>query len=142
MRYKTLCIALFMVTGIEATTLTLDDKVLNGNWHLRKLDGKEVRKARAIVEFSTKEMRIQGFDSCNRIDGLLKKDSEYSATVPLIRATRMACRTTTQRWVSKKLHKTLKEGFHIKKETKHGVDGITLKSENHELFFKKMDRKL
>ncbi|CAA6828325.1 MAG: Unknown protein [uncultured Sulfurovum sp.] len=142
MIYKILFITLLILTHTEAKTLTLDNKVLNGNWHLRVLDGKEVREARAIVEFSTKQMRMQGFDSCNRIGGLLKRYSKYSATIPIIRSTRMACRTKTQQWVSKKLHKALKEGFYIETENKYGVDGITLKSANHELFFKKMDRKL
>ena len=104
------------------------------------MDGMEVRKARAIVEFSTKQMRIQGFDSCNRIDGHLQTTSKYSANIPMIRSTRMACRTKMQNWVSKKLHEAFKEGFYITKEKKYGVLGVTLKSPSHELFFRKMGK--
>jgi heat shock protein HslJ len=141
MPYKMLFISLLITSTLSATTLTLDDKQLNGNWHLRVIDGMEVRKARAIVEFSTQQMRIQGFDSCNRIDGKLHISSKYSASIPMIRSTRMACRTKIQNWVSKKLHEALKEGFYMKKETKYGVLGVTLKSASHELFFRKMGKK-
>ena len=44
-------------------------------------------------------------------------------------------------WVSKRLHETLKEGFTVKEEKRYGVEGITIKSEKHELFFKQMERK-
>ena len=141
MPYKTLFISLLISSSLSATTLTLDNKLLNGNWHLRVMDGMEVRKARAIVEFSTQQMRIQGFDSCNRIDGVLKTNSKYSANIPMIRSTRMACRTKMQNWVSKKLHEAFKEGFYITKEKKYGVLGVTLKSPSHELFFRKMGKK-
>jgi len=79
MSYKTLFFTLLIGSHLEATTLTLNNKLLNGNWHLRVIDGMEVRKARAIVEFSTTQMRIQGFDSCNRIAGNLQANSKYSA---------------------------------------------------------------
>ena len=141
MKYKILFILLYLFSNLEATTLTLNNKLLNGNWHLRVMDGMEVRKARAIVEFSTKQMRIQGFDSCNRINGLLKLNSKYSANIPTILTTRMACRTHIQKLVSSNLHEALKEGFYIKKEKKYGVHGVTLKSPSHKLFFKKMKRK-
>jgi heat shock protein HslJ len=106
------------------------------------MDGMEVRKARAIIEFNTQQMRIEGFDSCNRIDGELQTTSKYSVNIPMIRSTRMACRTKMQNWVSKKLHEALKEGFYISKERKYGVEGITLKSLSHELFFRKMGKEI
>ena len=113
---------------------------LDGAWHLRVMDGKEVRKARAILDFNMEKMKLSGFDSCNRIGGNLIKNSETNITVPILRVTRMACRNHIHRWVSQRLHKILKEGYSIVKEKKYGIEGITLKSPSHELFFKRMQR--
>jgi len=112
----------------------------NGNWHLRVMDGMEVRKARAILNFNIDKMELSGFDSCNRIGGTLLQTSENNISVPILRVTRMACRQSIHQWVSKRLHETLKEGFSIKVEQKYGVQGITLKSPSHELFLKRMQR--
>ena len=113
---------------------------LNGAWHLRVMDGMEVRKARAILDFNMDKMKLSGFDACNRIGGRLVKNAEHNMTTPMLMSTKMACRGKIFNWVSKRLHETLKEGFDIKEEKKYGVKGITLKSPSHELFFKKMER--
>jgi heat shock protein HslJ len=119
----------------ETKTIDLDD--LNGNWHLRVMDGMEVRKARAILDFDTKKMKLSGFDGCNRISGTLKKNSDTSMSSQLA-STRMACRQNIHRYVSKRLHESVSEGFSITEATRYGVDGITLKSPSHDLFFKRM----
>ena len=119
----------------ETKTIDLDD--LNGNWHLRVMDGKEVRKARAILDFDTKKMTLNGFDGCNRISGTLtiNNDTNFSSK---LRSTRMACRQNIHRYVSKRLHETVSEEFSINEDKKYGVDGITIKSAKHELFFGRM----
>jgi len=119
----------------ESQTIDLDD--LNGNWHLRIMDGMEVRKARAILDFDTKKMKLSGFDGCNRISGILKKNSDTNMSSQLA-STRMACRGSIQSYVSKRLHKTVSEGFSITEATRYGVNGITIKSSSHNLFFKRM----
>ena len=113
---------------------------LNGNWHLRVMDGMEVRKARAILDFDMDKMTLSGFDACNRIGGSLVKNSDTNMTTPMLMSTKMGCRGKIHNWVSKRLHVLLKEGFNIKEEKKYGVEGITLKSPSHELFFKRMER--
>jgi len=119
-----------------------DMSQFNGAWHLRVLDGMEVRKARAIVDFTfnDKQSKFSGFDSCNRIVGMLKATSDTTLSIPAISSTRMACRGKIHRWVSKRVQKTLGENFSIKEEEKHGLKGITIKSPTHELFFKRMQR--
>jgi len=119
---------------------TIDMNKLNGNWHLRVMDGMEVRKARAILDFDIEKMKLSGFDGCNRIGGVLKKNSDTNMTTPMLMITRMACREAIHNYVSKRLDETLKEGFSVTEDTKYGVDGITLKSPNHELFFKRMGK--
>ena len=129
--------------ALLTTTLlseTIDYSTLNGNWHLRVMDGMEVRKARAILDFDMEKMKLSGFDACNRIGGTLVKNSDTNMTTPMLISTKMACRDNIHNWVSQRLHITLKEGFSIKEEKKYGVEGITLKSPSHELFFKKMGR--
>ncbi len=117
-----------------------DLKKVDGTWHLRVMDGMEVRKARAILEFDIEKMKLSGFDGCNRIGGALQKNSDTNITVPMMMATKMACRESIHNWVSKRLHETVQEGFSITEEEKYGVEGITIKSPTHELFFKKMGR--
>ncbi len=115
---------------------------LNGAWHLRIMDGMEVRKARAILDFdiNINKTILSGFDGCNRIEGTIQKKSAVNLNVPLLISTKMACREPIHRWVSKRLHQALNEGFSIKEEEKYNIVGITLKSAHHELFFKKMQR--
>ena len=122
---------------LSAQTKTIDLNKLNGNWHLRIMDGKEVRKARAILDFDAEHMMLNGFDGCNRISGALKINSDTSMSSQLS-ATKMECRQSIHRYVSKRLHKTMKEGFSITEAIKNGVKGITIKSSHHELFFKWM----
>jgi heat shock protein HslJ len=132
-----LLIAIFSIQ-ISANNITvenLDD--INGNWHLRVMDGKEVRKARAILDFHAEKMILNGFDSCNRISGTLKTDNNNTFSSTLM-TTRMACRQSIHSYVSKRLHETISEGFTITENRRYGVDGITLKSKRHDLFFKKM----
>ena len=128
---------MFTILHTQASTAN----ELDGTWHLRAMDGMEVRKARALLEFNMEEMKLSGFDACNRIGGTLVKHTETNTTVPMLRSTRMACRQKIHSWVSKRLHETLKEGFSIKEEKRYGIEGITLKSPSHELFFKRMGRK-
>ena len=128
----------FFTTVISAETISVDDlSDLNGNWHLRAMDGHEVRKARAILDFHAQQMTINGFDSCNRISGTLKVNGKSTFSAKLS-STRMACRQSIHRYVSKRFHAAINEGFTITEGTRYGIDGITLKSKNHDLFFKKM----
>ncbi|MEA2046972.1 MAG: META domain-containing protein [Campylobacterota bacterium] len=117
----------------------VDLNSVSGNWHLRVMDGMEVRKARAIVEFIAPKMQLSGFDGCNRITGTLTPTANNTLSTKLM-STRMACREPIHSYVSQRLHQALNEGFEIKKEKKYGIEGITLKSATHELFFKKMQR--
>ena len=125
------------ITTIQADTDHIDLSKLDGNWHLRIMDGMEVRKARAILDFNSQKMQISGFDACNQISGTLIKDSNLSMSSQL-KATRMACRQPIHKYVSQRLHETMEEGFNITETSRNGVDGITLKSAKHELFFGKM----
>ena len=126
---------------LSAGTITVDDlSDLNGNWHLRAMDGKEVRKARAILDIHGEQMIVNGFDGCNSIYGVLKAHDKITFSTTL-KTTRMACRQSIHRYVSKRLHETVREGFTITEVKRYGVEGITLKSKNHDLFFKKMEMK-
>jgi len=136
--FKKISLILVTVTTLYTQTLTANN--IDGAWHLRVMDGKEVRKARAILDFDMEKMKLSGFDACNRIGGILVKQTKNSTSVPMLMSTKMACRNNIHNWVSKRLQLTLKEGFTIKKERKYGVHGITLKSPSHELFFKRMER--
>jgi len=137
MQTKALLILLLTTATLWAENIDLEK--LSGSWHLRVLDGGEVRKARAILDFDAKKMKLSGFDGCNRITGNLIKDTQQHLSAQLI-STRMACRENIHRYVSKRLQETVSEGFSIKEEKKYGVEGITLKSATHELFFKRMER--
>ena len=139
MQTKALLILLLTTATLWAENIDLEK--LSGSWHLRVLDGGEVRKARAILDFDAKKMKLDGFDGCNRISGNLVKDTQQHLSAQLI-STRMACRENIHRYVSKRLQETVSEGFSIKEEKKYGVEGITLKSATHELFFKRMEREI
>ena len=136
--FKNTSFILVTMTTLYTQTVTAND--FNGAWHLRVMDGMEVRKARAILDFNMESMKLSGFDACNRIGGALQKNSNTNMTTPMLMSTKMACRENIHNWVSKRLHITLKEGFSMKEEKKYGVDGMTLKSPSHELFFKRMER--
>ncbi|MDM5271970.1 META domain-containing protein [Sulfurovum sp. zt1-1] len=110
----------------------------NGNWHIRVMDGKDIRQARAILDLDLDDMKLSGFDACNQMNGILIKHNEENISVPALMTTRMGCRETLHTWVSVRLHQLLKEGFSIKEEEKYGIEGVTIKSPNHELFLKKM----
>ena len=143
MLYKKIVIVGILITlataNLTAKIQTIDLDDLNGNWHLRVMDGMEVRKARAILDFDTEKMKLSGFDGCNRISGTLTKTTDTNMTSKLS-STRMECRGNMQRYVSKRLHETVSEGFNITEATRYGVDGITLKSSSHELFFGRMGK--
>ena len=134
---KTLIVSL-LSTLLWSDTQPIDLNDLNGNWHLRVMDGKEVRKARAILDFDAGKMKVSGFDGCNQITGTLKGNNQHMSST--LASTRMACRESIHSYVSKKLHETISEGFSIKEEEKYGIKGITLKSSKHELFFKRMGK--
>ena len=125
---------------LSAQTESIDLDELNGNWHLRTMDGKDVRAARAILDFDPKKMRLSGFDGCNSMSSQLIANSQTLSSAKIL-DTNMACRESIHLYVRTKLHKTLKEGFSIAKTTRDGIDGITVKSSKHELFFKKMGPK-
>jgi len=135
---KKLIVASLMITLLWSETKTIDLNKFNGNWHLRIMDGMEVRKARAILDFDIVKMKLSGFDGCNRIRGALQKNSDTNMTTPMLMSTQMACREPIHNWVSQRLHETLAEGFSITEAKRNGIDGIILKSPSHELFFKKM----
>jgi heat shock protein HslJ len=141
MLYKKIFISALFITlstnylSAETKMINLDE--LNGNWHLRIMDGMEVRKARAILDFDTTKMQLSGFDGCNRISGILKKNGDTNMSSQLA-STRMACRGSIQSYVSKRLHETVSEGFSITEAKRYGVNGITIKSPSHELFFGRM----
>lgn len=137
---KTLITTLLLslsVSCLTAQTQTLDLDDLNGNWHLRTMDGKEVREARAILDFDAKHMKLSGFDGCNPISGELKRSADtriFSELSP----THNECRQSIHRYVRTRLLKTVKEGFTVTKAKQNGIDGILIKSTNHELFLKWM----
>lgn len=137
---KTLITTLLLslsVSCLTAQTQTLDLDDLNGNWHLRTMDGKEVREARAILDFDAKHMKLSGFDGCNPISGELKRSADtriFSELSP----THNECRQSIHRYVRTRLRKTVKEGFTVTKAKQNGIDGILIKSTNHELFLKWM----
>ncbi|WP_373032208.1 META domain-containing protein [Sulfurovum sp.] len=137
---KTLSLAMFVslcTTNLSAQTKSVDLDDLHGNWHLRTVDGKDVRKARAILDFDAKNMRLNGFDGCNRVSSELKTNNETLISTKLA-TTKMGCRQSIHSYVRTRLHKTMKEGFTVTEATKNGVDGIVVKSSKHELFFKWM----
>ena len=128
----------FLGTTLMANSLTKSDlSDVDGNWHLRVVDGHNVKKARAIIDFHAKSMIIEGFDGCNRISGYLKIQGE-STFYSKLRSSRMGCRQNVHRYTSKRVKATIKEGFTITKGKRYGIDGMTLKSKHHDLFFKKM----
>ncbi len=138
---KTLSLAMFVslcTTNLSAQTKSVDLDDLHGNWHLRTVDGKDVREARAILDFDAKNMRLNGFDGCNPMSSELKTNNETLISTKLA-TTKMSCRQSIHSYVRTKLHKTVKEGFTVTEATKNGVDGIVVKSSKHELFFKWMN---
>lgn len=127
-----------LTTNLFSGAITVNDlDDLDGNWHLRVMDGKEVRKARAILDFHSQQMILDGFDGCNRISGKIKAHGTSTFSAKLSKS-RMGCRQNIHRYVSKRLHATIKEGFTITESTRYGIEGITLRSKHHDLFFKKM----
>ena len=137
---KTLSLAMFVslcTTNLLAQTKSVDLDDLHGNWHLRTMDGKDVRKARAILDFDAKNMKLNGFDGCNRMSSELKTNKVILKSTKLS-ASRMGCRQSIHSYVRKRLHRTVKEGFTVTEATQNGVDGILIKSSKHELFFKWM----
>ena len=125
-------------TNTFADLLTKDSlNSIKGNWHLRVIDGHDVKKARAILDFHPEQMIINGFDGCNRISGYLKAHSDTVFNAEL-RKSRMACRQAIHRYASKRLNAAIKEGFTITEGERYGMEGITLRSKHHDLFFKKM----
>jgi heat shock protein HslJ len=125
-------------TNTFADLLTKDSlNSIKGNWHLRVLDGHDVKKARAIIDFHSRKMFIDGFDSCNRFSGYLKVKAQNTFYSKL-KSSRMACRQNIHQYTSQRMKTTIEEGFTITEESRYGIDGITLKSKSHNLFFKKM----
>lgn len=140
---KSILIALIVSLStihLSAQTENIDLDELNGNWHLRTMDGKDVRHARAILDFDAKNMKLSGFDGCNPMSSTLKESNKIIKSTTLSNAS-MACRESIHQYVRTRLHKTIKEGFSVKKTTLNGIEGITIKSSKHELFFKKMGQK-
>ncbi len=132
---KRLLPAMILPLFLLAESVTLES--LEGDWHLKVMDGYNVRKARVILDFHPEKMRIEGFDSCNRITGTLHRDKNDTYTGRLV-TTRMACRDRLTRFVSQRLHETMQQGFYIEKSSHNSKEGITLKSKKHTLFFRRM----
>jgi heat shock protein HslJ len=132
---------LFFITLISSLLFSAEESIsletLEGSWLLRTIDGYQVSKARAILDFNAKRNKIDGYDGCNRIEGKLKlrKDNRYTSNLAIYR---YECKNTTKRFVSSRLQSTITEGFSIQKGKMQGEDGILLKSTHHTLFFKKM----
>lgn len=126
--------AVLYTPSVSAGTIDLDE--LDGNWHLRIMDGMEVRKARAILDFDSKKKTVSGFDGCNSITGTLIINNDTMSSQ--LKMTKMACRLSVQAYVSRRLHEVMKEGFTVSETTTNGVEGITLKNPKHTLFFGKM----
>ncbi|HIP19183.1 MAG TPA: META domain-containing protein [Sulfurovum sp.] len=133
----TLFTTLFAASLLAGNTPLKHLNDLDGDWHLRVMDGKEVRKARAILDFHSKSMLLEGFDGCNRLSGKIQRTSN-DRFFSKVTSTRMACRQNIHRYVSRGLKTAIKEGFTITKSKRYGVEGITLKSKHHDLFFKRM----
>jgi heat shock protein HslJ len=129
-------ILLFLLHSVLVAN-SINLKTLNGAWHMQYLDGKDVRKARAILEFDAKKMHLSGFDACNQIEGLLVKNSS-SYTVKSMQIRTMPCRQSIHRRVKRYLHKVLKHPFTLKKVTHNGIKGLLIQSKKHKLFFKHM----
>ena len=127
-----------IVQTVKDLNRSLVQNKFNGNWHVRIIDGKDVRQARAILDLDLDAMRLSGFDACNRMEGRLIRQSEEHIHAEELNTTHMACREPIHEWVRERLHKTMKEGFSINEEEKYGIKGATLKSQTHELFLKKM----
>jgi heat shock protein HslJ len=141
MLYRKMLITTLLVSlstsYLTAQTKSVDLDDLDGNWHLRIIDGKEVRKARAILDFDAKHMKLSGFDGCSPISGELKRSAD-TRIFSKLSTTHSECRQSIHRYVRKRLHKTVKEGFTVTKAKKNGVEGIIIKSASHELFLKWM----
>jgi len=135
---KQLVLSLFLPLFLYASE-SVSLQTLNGSWHLRIMDGYKVHTARAILDFNAKHKKIDGFDGCNRISGKLIRNAKDHYISKLSTQT-YTCRQTIQRYVSKRLHQTIEEGFTIQKATMQGEDGILIQSIHHTLFFKKMGR--
>ncbi len=133
---KLFFIALLSTLFLSASS-SVSLKSLDGSWLLRTVDGYKVSKARAILDFNAKHKKIDGYDGCNRIEGKLNQHTNnmYSSKLTTYR---YECRNSTKRFVSARLHKTIKEGFTIQKAKMQGENGILLQSAHHKLFFKKM----
>ena len=124
-------------TYLSAQTQSVDLDDLHGNWHLRTMDGKDVRKARAILDFDAKNMKLNGFDGCNPMSSELKTNNKTIKSTKLS-TKKNGCRQSIHSFVRKRLHKTVKEGFTVTKAKQKGTDGILIKGSKHELFFKWM----
>ena len=124
-------------TYLSAQTQSIDLDDLHGNWHLRTMDGKDVRKARAILDFDAKNMKLNGFDGCNPMSSELKTNNKTIKSTKLS-TKKNGCRQSIHSFVRKRLHKTVKEGFTVTKAKQKGTDGILIKGSKHELFFKWM----
>jgi heat shock protein HslJ len=137
MSFRRFLLPLLFFSILQADPTSLSD--IEGGWHLRVMDGYDVRKVRAIPDFQPRKMRLEGFDACNRISGKLTllKEGTYRSRLA---TTRMACRGKQQSFVSRRLHETIEEGFTIHKEHRYGIDGLTIQSKSHTLFFKKMGK--
>ena len=107
---KTLIITLLAslcTNNLSAQTKTVDINELQGNWHLRSMDGKDVRKARAILDFDPKQMKLNGFDGCNRLSGKLKTTNNTLISTKLA-ATNMECIEYIHSYLIHSLHTTRK----------------------------------
>ena len=138
MLHKIIILLFLLHSAAYANTTAL--KNLSGSWHMHLLDGKDVRKARAILDFDAKKMHISGFDACNQIEGVLVQNSS-SYTVKSMKIRTMPCRQSIHSRVKQYLHQVLKHPFTLKKVTRNGIEGLLIQGERHRLFFKHMGEK-
>jgi heat shock protein HslJ len=131
--------SVLLSVGFLYASDTVSLSKLEGSWLLRTMDGYKVSQARAILDFNAKHNKIDGFDGCNRISGKLKlhQNKRYFSKLSI---QEYECRGNLQRYVSKRLHQTMEEGFTIQRAKRKKEKGILVKSANHTLFFKKMGR--
>jgi len=139
MRNQKWYIVILFLTGTLYASKSISLQTINGSWLLLRMDGYKVSQARAILDFNAKHQKVEGFDSCNRIAGKVIQHHTLYYTPHLLKQ-EYPCRGKTQRYVSKRLQQSLKEGFIIQKSTSQGEKGILLKSHHHRLFLKKMER--
>lgn len=117
--------AMLVSCGTSQKTVSLDS--LNGEWNVVKIDGEGVTapedQTAPFLGFDTKENRVYGSTSCNRLTGSLNADIKTgSIDFGALGSTRMMCREMdTERKVLDALGKA--KTFKVQKNTITLSDG-------------------